>query len=282
MTAREGLRGRGSRSAMSPFLSRLAVAAVGLPLVLGLVYLGGWWLFALVAVAGVLALHEFYAMTRPLRPLAIAGFAGLFAILFGIKLGGLGWGAGGVLLTLALSFLLKGIADTRQSATVSVGTTVLGAGWIGFGLGYLLLVRGIPVSGRLAALTLLLAVFAGDTAAYAVGRIAGRHKLAPVVSPGKTWEGFVAGTIATVFVAWVALYKNKHGFLLHGRQFAFGFALAAAGPLGDLFESLLKRDMNVKDTGRLLAGHGGVLDRIDALLFASVTAFYVVAAFGET
>jgi phosphatidate cytidylyltransferase len=263
---------------VSAFVSRLLVAAVGLPLVLGFVYLGGWWLFALVTAGGLLGLHEFYSMTRALRPVAIAGFAGLLAILFGLKLGGLEWATGGVVATLALSLLLKGVADTRQSATVSVGTTALGAAWIGFGLGYVLLVRGIPAHGRLAAYALVLAVFAGDTAAYLVGRVVGRHKLAPAISPGKTWEGFVAGTAATIFVAWIALYKDH--FLTQRQSLVLGVVLALVGPIGDLFESALKRDMQVKDTGRLLGGHGGVLDRVDSLLFASVAAFYVIAGFG--
>jgi phosphatidate cytidylyltransferase len=262
------------------FWSRILVSAIGLPPVLGLVYLGGWWLFGLIAVAGLLALHEFYAMTRALRPVAIAGFAGLFLILCGLKLGGLEWAAGGVIATFALSLLLKGVADTRQSTTVSVGTAVLGAAWIGFGLGYLMLVREIPQHGRLAAFALLLAIFAGDTAAYFVGMVVGRHKLAPSISPGKTWEGFVAGTAATIFVAWIALYNTS--LLPHGRSLVLGGAIALAGPVGDLFESALKRDMNVKDTGRLLAGHGGVLDRVDSLLFASVATFYVLAGFGVT
>ena len=93
----------------------------------------------------------------------------------------------------------------------------------------------------------------------------GRHKLAPRTSPGKTWEGLVVGTAATVFVSFVALY-HQH-FLTIGQSIVLGFVIAVAAPLGDLFESLLKRDMDVKDTGTLLGGHGGMLDRIDALLF---------------
>ncbi len=266
---------------MSTFWSRIAVAAVGLPLVLWLVWLGGWWLFALAAAAGLVALHEFYFMTRPLRPLVIAGYAGLVLILLGIQLGGLVWGAGGVLVALALAFLLKGIAETRGSATVAVGTTMLGAGWIGFGLGCVMLLRDLPTHGRLASFTLLLAVFAGDTAAYLFGMLLGRHKLAPAISPAKTWEGFFAGATATVAVAFFALYKDRHEFLSIGQAIALGLTLAVAAPFGDLFESLLKRDMRVKDTGRLLGGHGGVLDRTDSILFASVAAFYVILAFGK-
>jgi phosphatidate cytidylyltransferase len=268
----------GEAGGVSAFWSRILVAAVGLPLVLGLVYLGGWWLFALLAGGGLVALHELYAITRGLRPVTIAGFAGLLLILLGLQLGGLQWASGGVVATLALSLLLKGVAETRQSATVSVGTTVLGAAWIGFGLGYVLLVRGIPEHGRLAAYTLLLAVFAGDTAAYFVGMLVGRHKLAPTISPGKTWEGFIAGTAATILVTWIALYKQH--FLTQGQSLVLGLAIALAGPVGDLFESALKRDMNVKDTGRILAGHGGVLDRVDSILFASAAAFYVILGYG--
>jgi phosphatidate cytidylyltransferase len=269
-----------ARRPVTSFLSRILVAAVGLPLVLGLVWLGGWWLFALVAAAGFLALHEFYFMTRPLRPLVIAGYAGLLLILFGLELGGLRWATGGVVATLALSFVLKGLAGTRQSAIVSVGTTLLGATWIGFGLGYVLLLRDLPEHSRLAAYTVLLAVFAGDTAAYAFGALFGRHRLAPGISPGKTWEGFVAGTVATIAATFFALYNDRHDFLSVGQAIVLGIVLAAAAPLGDLFESLLKRDMQVKDTGRLLGGHGGVLDRVDSLLFAAVAAFYAISAFG--
>ena len=176
--------------------------------------------------------------------------------------------AGSLFATVALAFLLKGLADTRQSATVAVGGTVLGVTWIGLGLVALLALRALPEHGRLAAFTVLIAVWAGDTFAYLVGRVVGRHKLAPTISPGKTWEGFVGGTAATVFVTFVALYKDRDEFLSIGQALLLGAALAAAAPLGDLFESLLKRDMGVKDSGRLLAGHGGVLDRIDAQLFA--------------
>jgi phosphatidate cytidylyltransferase len=180
--------------------------------------------------------------------------------------------------TFALAFILKGVAETRQSATVAVGGTVLGATWIGLGLVSILLLRALPGHGRLAALTVLLAVFANETFAFAVGRLVGRHKLAPRISPGKTWEGFVGGTVATVFVTFVALYDQRHEFLPIGQAILLGAAIAAAAPLGDLFESMLKRDMGLKDTGRILAGHGGMLDRIDSLLFAAIAAFAVVLA----
>jgi phosphatidate cytidylyltransferase len=265
---------------MSAFWSRVLVAAVLLPAVLGLVYLGGWWLWLLAAVTALIALHELYRMTRPLRPLVLAGYTGTLLALLGAQLGGIPWMTAGFLSTIALAFMLKGISDTRQSVTVAIGTTVLGAGWIGLGLAHTVLLRGIPEHGRLAVFTVLLTVFAADAAAYLTGLALGRHKLAPVLSPGKTWEGLVGGTVVAILIPFFALYHQD--FLTVGEALALGVVLAAVAPLGDLFESALKRDMNVKDTGRLLAGHGGMLDRIDALLFASIASYYLIRAFGWT
>jgi phosphatidate cytidylyltransferase len=263
---------------MSSLVSRLLVAAVGLPLVLGIVYVGGWALFALVLAAGLLALHELFWMTRTLRPVVIAGYVGAVAALLGAAIGGLDWTMAGFLTTLPLAFVFKGLAGTRQSATVSVGVTVLGAAWVGLGLAHVLLVRDIDDDGRLAAFTVLLAVFAADMAAYFAGMLFGRHKMAPTVSPGKTWEGFVTGSAVAIFTTWIALYET--GFVDGWRSLVLGAVIAVAAPLGDLFESALKRDMGVKDSSRLLAGHGGMLDRLDAPLFAFVAAYYVIAAFG--
>jgi phosphatidate cytidylyltransferase len=155
---------------------------------------------------------------------------------------------------------------------------VTGAVWIGFGLAFMLLLRDLPAHGRLAGFTVVIAVWAGDTLAYLGGRLLGRHKMAPRTSPGKTWEGFVFGAGATVFVAFVALYKQH--FLTISESIGLGIVLAIAAPMGDLFESMLKRDAGVKDAGALLGGHGGMLDRLDALLFAIPAAYFCIAAFG--
>jgi phosphatidate cytidylyltransferase len=261
---------------MTSFVSRIVIAAAGIPIVLGLVYLGGWWLFALAAVAAMIALHEFWLLTRPLRPLAPAGYIGSILALVGAEVSGVDWMIGGFLTTLALAFGLKVISEARQAATASIGATALGAAWIGVGLSFLVLIRELPGHGRLALFTVLLAVWAGDTFAYFGGRLIGRHKMAPTTSPGKTWEGFVVGSLATVFVAFVALYKQD--FLSIAESIVLGLVLVVAAPAGDLFESLLKRDMQVKDTGRLLGGHGGVLDRVDALLFAGPAAYFTILA----
>jgi phosphatidate cytidylyltransferase len=266
---------------MTHLVQRLAVAAVALPVVLLLVWLGGWWLFAVAVAGAVLALHEYAALVRPLRPLVLAGYVGVVAMLVAATVGGSTWLLGAVLLGLLSAFVLHTLARTRHPATVAIGSTVLGAVWVGLGIGHVILIRDLPDEGEVAVLTVLLAVWASDTLAFFAGRLVGRHKLAPVMSPRKTWEGFVAGTAAAVAVAFFALYEDRETFLTIWQALVLGGVIAVAGVLGDLFESAIKRDMEVKDTGRLLAAHGGVLDRVDSLLFAAPAAFYTILAFGH-
>ena len=130
--------------------------------------------------------------------------------------------------------------------------------------------------GRLAAFTVIIAVWVDDTAAYLIGRAVGRHKFSPAISPAKTWEGFVAGTAAGVFAVFVSLYHQD--FLSIADSIVLGVVVTVAAALGDLFESAFKRDLEVKDSGRLLAGHGGVLDRVDAFLFALPAAYFTIVA----
>jgi phosphatidate cytidylyltransferase len=261
---------------MSSFWSRIVVALTLLPLVLGVVWLGGWWLFALALVGGVIALHELYVMGRGLRPLVLGGYLGLLLTLLGAESGEISWVLGGIFSTILFAFIVFGFSDARPSATGAIALTLLGVVWVGGGLASLMMVREIPEHGRLAIFTILIAVFADDTAAYFVGRAIGRHKMAPRISPGKSWEGFVGGTLAAMAVAFFALYDQ--GFLTNVEALALGAAVAAASTLGDLFESAVKRDLDTKDSGRLLAGHGGVLDRVDSLLWAGPAAFYVILA----
>jgi len=261
---------------MSPFLSRILVAAVLLPIVLGIVWAGGWWLFALALVGGLVALHELYGMGRGLHPMVLAGYTGLGLALLGAQLGGLPWLLAGMLATLPAALLVFFVSSVRQNAVAAFATTLLGVVWVGGGLAHLMLLRDVPDDGRLLVFTVLLTVFADDTAAFFFGRLLGRHRLAPAISPGKSWEGFVAGTVVGVAVTFFALYEQD--VVSTGESLLVGLAIAVAATLGDLFESAVKRDLGVKDSGRLLAGHGGVLDRVDSLLWAGPAAYFTVLA----
>jgi phosphatidate cytidylyltransferase len=261
---------------MSPGLSRIVVAAILLPVVFGIVWVGGWWLFALALLGGLLALHELYGMARGLHPMVLAGYAGLVLTLLGAQLGDLPWLLAGILATLPVALVAFFVSSVKQNAVAAFATTLLGVAWVGGGLAQLLLVRDIAGDGRLLVFTVLLTVFADDTAAYVVGRAIGRHRLAPAISPGKSWEGFLAGTLVGVAVTFFALYEQD--VVSTGDSLLLGLAIVLSATLGDLFESAVKRDLGVKDSGRLLAGHGGVLDRVDSLLWAGPAAYFTLLA----
>lgn len=263
---------------MSSLVSRLLVAAILLPAVIGLVYLGGWWLFGLGLAGGLVALHELYVMARDLRPLVLAGYVGFALMLLGLQLGGFEWTVAGALATLVVAFVLYGLSDIRTSATTTFGVTLLGVVWIGAGIASLLLVRDVPEHGFWALVAVLFTVFACDTAAYFVGRAVGRHRMSPAISPNKTWEGLAGGLVAGVLAAFLILYRDRDDFLTIPEMLLFGAVVAVAGVLGDLFESAVKRDLQVKDSGSLLGGHGGVLDRVDALLWAGPAAYFTILA----
>jgi phosphatidate cytidylyltransferase len=206
-------------------------------------------------------------------------YAGVLLALFGAEKGGVEWLVGGFLATFVLAFVLYIVSSTRAPTTAAIGSTVLGSAWIGLGLGFFLLLREVPDHGRLLAFTVVLAAWAAATFAYLGGRPLGRHKLAPRLSPGKSWEGLLCGAAAGVFVAFIALYDTRHSYLSVWEAVVLGLVVVVAELFGDLFESSLKRDLEVKDTGKLLGGHGGMLDRIDGLLFAAPAAYYIVLAF---
>jgi phosphatidate cytidylyltransferase len=158
---------------------------------------------------------------------------------------------------------------------------MLGAAWIGLGLAFLILLRDIEEDGRLLLITLLLTVFVADTFAYVGGRLVGRHKLAPAISPGKTWEGFVFGVAGGILTTWLALNDEPIG-IVGWEAFVLGGVIVLAAVSGDLFESMVKRDLGVKDSGRVLMGHGGVLDRVDSIVFAAPAAYFCVLALTQT
>ena len=241
-------------------------------LAIGLVAHGGLIFFFVMAAIALLAVNEFYRLTRMYRPLPLAGFLGVALMVsmawFFSPIALIGAVAAGVLLTALLGLL----AGPKPGVTVRMAVTVLGMLYIGLGFSAVLLLRPMDENG-LILLTVIFGTWAGDTMAYFTGRFFGSTPMAPVLSPKKTWEGFAGGAISTVLlVMFIGLYSPLHP----GGSFLLGATIAVAGPLGDLFESLVKRDVQIKDSGRGIPGHGGVLDRFDALIFASVSAYFVL------
>jgi phosphatidate cytidylyltransferase len=182
-----------------------------------------------------------------------------------------------VALTIATLVTLAVALWRATPSTEATTTTLLAVTYIGVLMGHAILLRELPDGGSLV-LLLLVVTWVGESAAYFVGSTVGRHKLAPIVSPNKTREGAVAQVIASV-AAIVALRPWLAPELSTTLAVAGGFVLGVVGQLGDLAESVIKRSLNTKDTGGLIPGHGGVLDRLDSVLF-NVPAFYYLVVLG--
>lgn len=234
----------------------------------------------LVAVVLVFAAGEFYAVLRRAgyRPAALVGLVGTAAaVVAGYLRGPSGLVAVATAVTV-LSFLwyLFGVSKGRPGP--NVGATLLGFAWVG-GLGafagMVLDPRAFPHDHGVAYLLgMVIAVVANDVGAYALGAWLGRHRLAPTVSPHKTWEGLVGGSVASLVVGALVVP------LVHPWTFGLAMTVAVAvvvlAPLGDLAESMVKRDLGVKDMGSILPGHGGFLDRVDGILFVLPALYYVL------
>jgi phosphatidate cytidylyltransferase len=165
----------------------------------------------------------------------------------------------------------------QDGATVSIGVTLLGVLWIGIPLAHAVLLRDLPSHGAALLIDVLVGTFVADTAAYATGRMFGSHRITPKISPNKTLEGLIGGFVIGTLGFWFAgLYQD---WLPGLDALVMGLCIAAVAPLGDLFASMLKRDLGVKDTGRLFGPHGGLIDRLDAVLFTVVAGYYLSVAF---
>ena len=255
--------------------ARALVALPWIVVAIGVVFYGGETAFAILALGlGAVALHELYRLLAPVQPISLAGFVGMAALVLAAAYGD----QFQMVLAAAGSILLTGLlalAQPRRHATLAIAGTLLGVFWIGMGLAHAVLLFGLEHGDSLL-FNVLLATFIGDTAAYFGGRLWGMHKLAPHVSPGKTVEGLIAGFLGGTMALWFAgLYQD---WLSGLDALALGAAVAATAPLGDLFESMIKRDLAVKDSGRFFGEHGGVLDRLDAALFTVVVGYYVANA----
>jgi len=255
----------------SDLVSRVLVA---IPLAIATIIfinLGGLAFQLFIIAAGLICLHECYRLLAAWRPVALVGFAALAAMVFAAKSGG----QGGVLeVAMAAVPVAVLVVLLREQArpTVAIGGTLLGVYWIGLAFAHTELLRDLP-HGDGVLIDVLVGTFVGDTAAYFGGRLFGRRQLAPRVSPNKTVEGLVGGMLGAVLAIFIAgLYQT---WLTQGNALLLGVAVAVLGPLGDLFESLVKRDAGAKDAGSLFGAHGGVLDRLDGAIFTVVAGYYI-------
>lgn len=238
---------------------------------------GGGIFAAAIVLLAALCIGELFKMARRARPMtvvAILASGGLIAAAyFGDHYD--------MMIALAASFpLMFAVVFTRGSVagiTASAAVTVLGIVWIGLPFAHAVLLRELPDHGAALLVDVLVATIVADTAAYAGGRAFGRHRLASEISPNKTVEGLACGVIGGTLGFWFAgLYQD---WLPGLDALAMGAVIAIVAPMGDLFESAVKRDLGVKDSGTAVGPHGGLLDRLDAVLWTIVAGYYLSVAF---
>jgi phosphatidate cytidylyltransferase len=259
---------------------RFLTALWGIPLLAAAVWFDEPlpWLTILVALWGMLAVTEFYRLGEKIKLTPLTYFGLLWTLLFIISpqlnneyLTPPILLASGVVLS-----LIWIVVRRRENAFSSWAWTIGGILYVGFLLSYFVSLRGLE-DGRNWVFLAILVTFASDTVAYFVGRALGKHKLAPAISPGKSWEGTIAGFIGAIIIALLFTLPTPLQLPIgYGQAVVLGFLVSLFGQLGDLAESLLKRNTGVKDSGSLLAGHGGFLDRIDSVVFAGVVVYYYV------
>lgn len=266
---------------------RVKAALVFVPLVLIMIYFGGWAFNLFISAVLLVAAFEYTRLFKtlghsPALPVLLAG-----VLLFSLERWFFNGQYLGALLSLAVFLTALTALIQYESgnghAALNFGITlggILYLGWVG---GFLIALRALP-DGRGWLLTALPAVWLADSGAYFIGRWLGKTKMTPRLSPGKTWAGLagavVIGTLSGVGL--VALWRAV-GFLPAGTPLwqgaVMGFVLAVLTPMGDLLISLFKRTAGVKDTGNLIPGHGGILDRIDTWIWAALLGYYLVLVF---
>lgn len=260
---------------LSDLPARIAYAVPAALVTSAVVAAGGEPFAAALAALGVLAALELYRMLGVSKAVAIVGCGGVVALIAAAAYGGRAALAPALLATLVL-LVPAAVSGDRPRRAGAVGAGLLGLVWIGGCLAHGVLLRDLDHGGALV-LAVLLGTLIGDTAAHLGGSVFGRRALAPAISPSKTVEGLLGGVVAgTVTV--VAFAITWHEWLPASDALALGLAVSVAAPVGDLAESFVKRSVGVKDSGGLLGPHGGVLDRLDAILFTAVAGYYVVLA----
>jgi phosphatidate cytidylyltransferase len=262
----------------SDLLARVFVAVPAAIVAIVFVDLGGLaWALFMMAI-GWVCLHELYRMLERWRPVALVGFAALAGLVLSARYGSQKQVLEVTMAVLPVLFLAV-LARGQRGATVAMAGTLLGVYWLGLAFAHAVLLRQLP-HGNGIIIDVLVGTFLGDTGAYAGGRLFGRRPLAPQISPKKTVEGLFCGMLVALFSVFLAgLYQD---WLTQGDALLLGLTVAVLGPVGDLFESLVKRDAGIKDAGHLFGAHGGALDRLDAVIFTIVAAYYVWLAVGPS
>ena len=272
-----GADGEPPRRRRSETLARIAWVVPWIAILVTIVVVGGE-LFAIAMIGlACVGISELFRMTREARPFLITAFVAAAALVATAFYGDQYEMMIALTASVPLIFVSAVSRPDRAGITLSIAVTVLGIVWIAIPFAHAVLLRELPDHGAALLVDVLVATFVADTAAYAGGRLFGRHRLAPALSPNKTLEGLAFGVVGGTAGFWFAgLYQD---WLPGIDALVMGLCIAVLAPVGDLFESMIKRDLRIKDTGTIFGPHGGLLDRLDAVLFTVVAGYYLAVAF---
>ncbi len=256
---------------------RIITAVAGIPLLIAAIWFDQPlpWFTLVIAIWGLLAAFEFYRMVAAAKVPPLTYFGLVWTLLFIMSPHFDYATLPPLLLTSAVILpLIRCLWRPPKEAFTSWVWTMAGILYLGWLLSHFVALRGLD-EGRNWVFLALFAAFASDTAAFFVGRALGRHHLAPDISPGKTWEGAIGGVLGAIIISLCFIPPTPLQLpLSYWQAILLGLLVSIFGQLGDLIESLLKRNMGVKDSSQMILGHGGFLDRIDSVVFAGVVVYY--------
>jgi phosphatidate cytidylyltransferase len=263
---------------------RVITAAIGLPFVVLAIWVGDPWFSILIAAAALAGTYEFYHMANFDRrePLLYLGLLWALALVLSPHYKNLDALPIVITATMLISLIWLLLRPSREKAFHDWAWTIVGALYVGWMLSYWLNLRGLEGGSEYSRNWVYLAMlttFANDTGAFFIGKARGKRRLAPTVSPSKTWEGAIGGVICAILGAiLIAAVLNRISLFTfkYWQITLLGFIVGLFAQLGDLVESLLKRNTGVKESGNLLPGHGGILDRFDSLIFVGAMIYYYV------
>ena len=260
----------------SETIARIAWAIPWIAVAITIVIVGGELFAAAMIGFACVGIFELFRMTADARPFLLTAFVVAAALVTTAFYGDQYEMMIALVASVLLIFCSAVARPDRDGITLSIAVTMLGIVWIAVPFAHAVLLRELPDHGAALLVDVLVATFVADTAAYAGGRMFGRHRLAPALSPNKTLEGLAFGIIGGTAGFWFAgLYQD---WLPGLDALVIGFCVALLAPVGDLFESMIKRDLQIKDSGTIFGPHGGLLDRLDALLFTVVAGYYLSVA----
>jgi len=255
---------------------RILTAIIGLPLLIAIIWFGEPWFTLLIVTMALLGSLEFYRMAShsKIQPITYFGVAWVLLLVLSPHCPHAATTPFLITSAIVISLIWLLFRSPREQAFNNWAWTIAGILYVGWMLSYWIDLRNLE-SGREWVFWAMLTTFASDTCAFFVGKAWGKHSLTPDISPGKTWEGAIGGLLAGI-IASLILSTSFSLPINYWQMVLLGCVISIFAQIGDLVESLLKRNTGAKDSGKLLPGHGGILDRIDSLIFTGVVVYYCI------